>query len=118
MKRIGFRLLKKKTVQNSAQTSFAASAAVPDSGFAFVNNSQGASAALSEFITAFSTVLDNIDLEGLARSNDKFPQPRWYTIDDSDEGPFGAQLRLLEDTAAEYSNSTIELSEDICDWNA
>ncbi len=67
MKRIGLRLFQKKAVQNFAQTSLAASAAVPDSGFAFVNNSQGASAALSEFTTAFSTALNDIDLDGKPR---------------------------------------------------
>jgi hypothetical protein len=46
------------------QTSLVASAAVPDSGFAFLNNSQGASAALNEFTTAISAALDHIDLEG------------------------------------------------------
>lgn len=64
MKRLVLHLLKNKHVRTSTQTSLVASAAVPDSGFAFVNNSQGASAALNEFITAISVALDHIDLEG------------------------------------------------------
>jgi hypothetical protein len=63
MKRLGFRLLQ-KSVRTATQTSLVASLAVPGSGFAFVNNSQGASAVLNEFAAALSTALYHIDLEG------------------------------------------------------
>jgi hypothetical protein len=63
MKRLSF-FLKKKPVQASAQASLVASTAVPDSGFAFLHNSQGASAALNEFSTAISAALDHIDFQG------------------------------------------------------
>jgi hypothetical protein len=42
-----------------------ASAATPHSGFAFIDNSAGASAALDEFSTAISDALDLIDLDGM-----------------------------------------------------
>lgn len=64
MKRLGINIVRKKQVQASAQLSLAASAAPPDSGFAFVHNSQGASAALSEFSGVLSGALRQIDLEG------------------------------------------------------
>jgi hypothetical protein len=58
------RLFRKNPVRSSAQTSLAASGAVPDSGFVFVNNLQGASAALDELSGAVSAVLEYIDLKG------------------------------------------------------
>ncbi|KAH8591652.1 hypothetical protein B0O99DRAFT_690460 [Bisporella sp. PMI_857] len=100
MVRIGIRLFKKKKVQKSAQASFAASAVGPDSGFAFVNNSQGASAALNELTIAFSTALDYIE-----------------SGDDFDDHPLRTQLKVLEDAVGEYSNSASDCSEGISDWN-
>jgi len=64
MKRSGFRLFRKKTIQTSTTTGLAASKAVPDSRFAFVMNSQGASAALIEFTNAISAALEHVDLDG------------------------------------------------------
>lgn len=64
IKQLAVRLLRKKPVQSSTHTSLAASAAVPDSGFAFVHNLQGASAALDEFAGAISAALEYIDLKG------------------------------------------------------
>ena len=64
MDRLAVRLFRKKPVQSSIQTSLAASGAVPDSGFVFVHNLQGASAALDEFSGAVSAALDYIDLKG------------------------------------------------------
>jgi len=40
------------------------SAALPNSGFAFLDNSQGASAAVSELSTTLGDALDLIDLDG------------------------------------------------------
>lgn len=64
IKQLAVRLLRKKPVQSSTHTSLAASGAVPDSGFAFVHNLQGASAALDEFSGAISAALEYIDLKG------------------------------------------------------
>ena len=63
MDRLAVRLFRKKPVQSSIQTSLAASGAVPDSGFVFVHNLQGASAALDEFSGAVSAALEYIDLK-------------------------------------------------------
>ena len=62
--RLAVRLFRKKPVRSSTQTSLAASRAVPDSGFAFVHNLQGASATLDEFSGAVSAALEYIDLKG------------------------------------------------------
>ena len=62
--RVALKLFRKKPVRSSTQTSLAASAAVPDSGFVFLHNLQGASAALDEFSGAVSTALEHIDLNG------------------------------------------------------
>ena len=62
--RLAVRLFRKKPVQASIQTSLGASGAVPDSGFVFVHNLQGASAALDEFSGAVSAALEYIDLKG------------------------------------------------------
>lgn len=97
--RLAFRLFRKKPVRSSTQTSLTASAAVPDSGFAFVNNLQGASAALSEFSGAVSAALEHIDLE-----------------DDSEGSPFRAQLKLLENATGEYSNSVTDSCCELLDW--
>lgn len=61
---LAVRFLRKKPVRSSTQTSLIASAAVPDSGFGFVHNLQGASAALDEFSGAVSAALEYIDLKG------------------------------------------------------
>ena len=63
--RLGFKLARKKPVRGSAQSGLAASAAVPDSGFVFVQNSQGASAALRELSGTLSGVLELIDFDGV-----------------------------------------------------
>ena len=62
--RLAIRLFRKRPIQTSIQTSLAASGAVPDSGFVFVHNLQGASAALDEFSGAVSAALEYIDLKG------------------------------------------------------
>jgi hypothetical protein len=72
--RLAVRLFRKKSVQTSAQTSLAASGAVPDSGFVFVHNLQGASAALDEFSGAVSAALEYIDLKGVIAVDDS---PNW-----------------------------------------
>ena len=64
MPHIGLHLLRNKLIQTSTNATLMASAAAPDSGFAFVNNSQGALSALSEFLAAISAALDHIDLSG------------------------------------------------------
>lgn len=71
IKHLAVKLLRKKPVQSSTHASLAASGAVPDSGFAFVHNSQGASAALDEFSGAISAALEYIDLKGGSTINHK-----------------------------------------------
>ncbi|KAH7128564.1 Alpha/Beta hydrolase protein [Dendryphion nanum] len=99
MKSLGFRLFRKKTVQASTHTTLAASAAIPDSGFTFVTNSQGASGALAEFTNAISAALDFIDLQ-----------------DDSEDGPFKSQIARLEGAVGEYSNSDVESYHELKNW--
>jgi hypothetical protein len=53
-----------RRVRESAQSASQAAAAVPHSGFTFVDNSQGASAAISELSKALDFALEQIDLEG------------------------------------------------------
>ena len=64
MKHLAVRLFRAKPFQSSTHTSLAASGAVPASGFVFVHNLQGASAALDEFSGAVSAALEYIDLKG------------------------------------------------------
>ena len=75
--RLGLKLVRKKPVRASArgsgQSGLIASAAVPDSGFAFVHNSQGASAALSELSGKLSGVLELIDLDGRSPCRARLP---------------------------------------------
>ena len=68
--RLAVKLFRKKPVQSSTQMSLAASGAVPDSGFVFVHNLQGASAALDEFSGAVSAALEYIDLKGVFAVDD------------------------------------------------
>lgn len=59
----GLRFLKRPEVRASAPSALNASAAVPNSGFAFVDNSQGASAAVAELAKSLDVALDQIFLE-------------------------------------------------------
>jgi hypothetical protein len=61
----------KAQVVASAQSSLVGSAAVPDSGFNFVKNSQGASAAIAELSQCLDTALDQIELDGMCACRDK-----------------------------------------------
>ena len=58
------KLIRNRKVRASTTSASVASAGVPDSGFAFINNSQGASAAISELSTRLNDALERIDLEG------------------------------------------------------
>ena len=75
MDRLAVRLFRKKPVQSAIQTSLAASGAVPDSGFVFVHNLQGASAALDEFLGTVSAALEYIDPKGRFAVDDLL---NWY----------------------------------------
>lgn len=57
-------LFKKRKARASAATVSVASAGVPDSGFAFINNSQGASNAIAELSAHLDEALDRIELDG------------------------------------------------------
>lgn len=58
------KLFKNRKVRASATNTSIVSAGVPDSGFAFVNNSQGASAAISELSGRLDRALDKIEING------------------------------------------------------
>ncbi len=63
MKRFGLKLLRRKTIQAPLNASLATSAALPTpSGSAWLDNSQGASAALTGFSDALSSVVAAVDL--------------------------------------------------------
>ena len=57
-------LFKRKLVRGSATTGLEASTRVPASGFAFVTNSQGASASIAEFSRVLDDILGEIEFEG------------------------------------------------------
>jgi hypothetical protein len=57
--------LKRPKVRGSAESALIASIAVPNSGFTFVKNSQGASAAIAELSKSLGTALDEIELDGM-----------------------------------------------------
>ena len=82
IKHFAVRLFRKKPVQSSTQTSLAASGAVPDSGFVFVQNLQGASAALDDFSGTISAALEYIDLKG------------GFAVDDSSHEADGEKMVL------------------------
>lgn len=64
MKRLLSRVKKHPEVRASTMSALATSAVLPSSGFTFVDNSQGASAAVAELSRSFDTVLEQIELEG------------------------------------------------------
>lgn len=60
------RLLKlARKAPQSTQSTSKASAALPSSGFAFIDNSQGASAAVAELSDALVDVFEDLNLEGI-----------------------------------------------------
>ncbi|KAL8849342.1 MAG: hypothetical protein Q9221_005693 [Calogaya cf. arnoldii] len=60
------RLFKHKAARRSTTTSLQATTSVPASGFAIVNNSQGASASIVELSIALDDILGDIEFEGEA----------------------------------------------------
>ena len=64
MKRL-LRQIKHPQVRASTESALTTSAALPTSGFTFVDNSQGASAAVAELSTALGTAFEQIELEGV-----------------------------------------------------
>ena len=63
MKRF-LRHMKHPQVRASAESALTTSAAPPSSGFAFVDNSQGASAAVAELSRSLGLAFEQIELEG------------------------------------------------------
>lgn len=59
--------LKNRGVRTATGLSLNASAELPNSGFNFIDNAQGASAAVAELSTAVGFSLDQLDSEGLWR---------------------------------------------------
>ena len=58
------RHLKRRRVRASTESGLEASGSVPNSGFAFVDNSQGASAAVAELSRSLDLALEKMDLQG------------------------------------------------------
>jgi hypothetical protein len=58
------RYLKRREIRASVESGLDAANAVPNSGFTFVENSQGASAAAAELSRSLDTAIEQIDLEG------------------------------------------------------
>ena len=56
--------MKHSEVRASTESALTTSAAVPSSGFTFVDNSQGASAAVAELSKSLDTAFEQIELEG------------------------------------------------------
>ena len=61
MKKILRSMTSRRGTRHSAASALSTSAAVPSSGFVFVDNSQGGSAAVGELSHALDTALDGID---------------------------------------------------------
>lgn len=62
------RYMKRRDTRASVESGLNAANAVPNSGFIFVENSQGASAAVSELSKLLDTAMEQVDLEGTERS--------------------------------------------------
>jgi hypothetical protein len=73
MKRLVHSMKKHLKVQASTESALTTSAALPSSGFTFVDNSQGASAAVAELSRSLDTALDQIKLEGNADHQISWP---------------------------------------------
>ena len=58
------RFFKNKVARLSATASLEASTKVPDSGFAFINNSKGAYASIAELSKALDSALWDVEFEG------------------------------------------------------
>lgn len=71
----GSKYLKRRDTRASVESGLDAANAVPNSGFIFVENSQGASAAASELSKLLDTAIEQIDLEGTVRSGLWCSQP-------------------------------------------
>lgn len=66
MKRLLRHMKKHSYVRASTESALTTSTALPSSGFTFVDNSQGASAAVAELSRSLDTALEQIELEGKA----------------------------------------------------
>lgn len=66
MKRL-LRHMKRPQVRASTESALTTSAAPPSSGFTFVDNSQGASAAVAELSQSLGLAFEQIELEGEKR---------------------------------------------------
>ncbi|KAK0722629.1 hypothetical protein B0T26DRAFT_674312 [Lasiosphaeria miniovina] len=95
------KLFQRTSVQVTTQSSLAVSAAAPDSGFAFLQNSQGASAALNELSSALSVALQQINLDNNSTDDDGFVK---------------TQLRRLETAVGRYENSRSISCRGLVEW--
>lgn len=62
------RYLQRRKIRASVESGLDAATTVPNSGFTFVENSQGASAAAVELSRSLDTAIEQIDLEGTEQS--------------------------------------------------
>jgi len=62
------RILNSKRVRTSTQSSLDAAASVPNSGLAFIDNSTGASAAVSELSGVLDDAIEQLDFHGMSPS--------------------------------------------------
>ncbi|KAI9779635.1 MAG: hypothetical protein M1839_007300 [Geoglossum umbratile] len=90
MKKILRSIASRRETRHSAASALSTSAAVPNSGFVFVENSQGGSAAVGELSHALDTAFDRIDGD--------------FDGDFDTEG-LQKKLQLLDNQAAKYANS-------------
>lgn len=101
-----FRLARSHPKASAATSRTAAS--LPSSGFTFIDNSQGASAAIAELSDALGTALDQIDLDGTAPS---MPNIRQLPSTYNDPGDPVDRLRKLfqdlDQEASQYTNCKI-----------
>jgi hypothetical protein len=102
-----FWLAKKPAITLSAGSALCTSAQAPNSGLAFVDNSQGASAAVAELADKLDFALDQLDLESqyFVTSIEQKTVDTPPTDELSDQ--ILQQLNQLNSKAAEYTNSRV-----------
>ncbi|KAH0561982.1 hypothetical protein GP486_003311 [Trichoglossum hirsutum] len=88
-----------KVVQDSGESALGGSAKLPNSGFAFVDNSQGSSAAIAELSGSLDVALEQID----------------YERNPGDQ--LQLQLQRLYKEAAKYANSSLDGDTPAEEWN-
>ena len=94
-----FRHLRNPKVRSSTASSLDTAAKLPNSGFEFVDNSQGASAAVAELSQTLDIALEQVD------------------FDNGLDSTLNSQLSLLDEEAAKYANSKVDLADLPTKWS-